>query len=262
MNLLGKEWEVERNFQQFFQLIEKLTSFHPGMPKMPQKQTSLFSQAEDPELKKMQLNHLLHDLMESVHIMNDRDFLTFMQVTDRITDYSPIDISAASALKIEKNMITGIEQSFDGNDVMIASAKDGSTLSAIKSFMSLHFSQEIGELQVFKSSRGSGSPSPGELVEAGKIETKSRVTCMYWLESAKMVCLGLQCGAILVYYVETKITPIQFTLTWTTQVHKNPCTGIIVDLEKQLLYSISSGRRMRTLSMADGSIINGTLYLY
>jgi hypothetical protein len=197
--------------------------------------------------------------MDNVHIINDRDFLQFLQVTDWLLDYSPIELTAASVLKTEGNMLTGIDQSFDGNDVILASGKDGNALSAIKSFMSLHFSPQIGELQVYKTSRGAGSSKPAELIEAGKIETKSRISCMYWLESAKMICLGLSCGTVMVYHAETKITPIQFTQTWSVQVHRNPCTGIAVDLDQQLLYTVSSGKRLRTLSLHDGSIINGSI---
>jgi hypothetical protein len=96
------------------------------------------------------------------------------------------------------------------------------------------------------------------LVQAVKVETISRVTCLYWLESSKLVAAGFSCGSIIVYRADTKITPIEFVEKLSVKVHNRPLTGIAVDIEKRLLYSVSEGRKLRTISMEDGKILNGS----
>ena len=258
VTFLAKSWVMNHTYADFGAIVAKLSEAHPSMPALPPKGSGLFSPSEDPELKKHQFNQLLLKLLENHQTLNNKDFLGFLGIDHNVPEYQPIEIVNSSLLSHSTNSLHSLKFTFAHEDMFLLSNREGSTLGAIKSFMSFS-SNTTGELEVYKKLPGTkAAPGPASMTLAAKHELKTKATCLYWLEQEKTLVVGLDSGSLIVYTVELRITPIDFKEKLHVKVHRRPITGIAIDSAKRLIYSVSEGRKLRTASLDTGEVLNGT----
>lgn len=224
---------------------------------MPSKSTSLFSQTEDPEVKKLQLTQLLESLGQNHQLLSDSYFLAFLQVQSHVPTYKAISVENTNDFKHKTNQLIGSQISFDGKELVLIGGKDGGALSTIKSFMALNFTQEIGEIEIYKQSQNEA----GQWSLSANVDVKSRIGCFSWIESARLLAIGMDCGTVSVYYLDHKVTPIKFECKLSVDAHNKPTTGIAIDLDKKVIYTTSRGSKMRIISLESGEMLNGALNL-
>lgn len=254
-----KNWIINRTYDEFTTMIAKLSETNFGIPTMPTKGSGFFSPSEDPELKKSQLSQVLFKLLENHQVMNNIDFLSFLGFDQNAPEYKPIEVQASSSLHHPSNSLQAMKLSRNNEDMFLLGNKEGTTFGNFKNFMGFN-GNESAEVEVYKRLPGAApTGGPTSLTLASSLELKSHASCLYWFENEKILVVGLENGSILVYTVELKITPVTFKELLNKKVHKKPVTGIAIDGNKKLLYSISQGRRLRTLSIESGEIVNGKL---
>lgn len=241
-------------------MMQVVTDSHLSVPSMPAKGSGIFSPSEDPVLKQQQFNNILSRLLENVQAMNNKTFLEFLEIDKNVPEYKPIEIVNSSTLTNDQNSLVAMEIGHGQEEMLLLGNKEGTTLEAIKNFVSFS-SNDTGELEVYKRLPGSpGAARPTAMTLIAKHGLKTKATYLLWMQAEKQVIVGLDDGHILIYTFELKITPIEFKEKLSVSVNNRPVTGIAADRARKLLYVITDGRRLRTVSLESGQIINGSWF--
>ena len=193
-----------------------------------------------------------------MEIFSDSEFTEFFEVLKHFPDYDPIVSHPLSSLLNEKFEVRDMHYNENTGLLILATSSGFEPVSMIKNLVS--FGNSHKENSSIEAYLIKDSPDGGKKFElVAKIEPESPGKCLDFHEGSKFVSVGLENGSVVLYRLEnSKDGGFEFK-----EAHKCPSiskTGIsriALDTSKKIFYSISSGKKFRTVSYDPFKILQG-----